>query len=54
MNLKTFVFTDGHKTGLSAMLAQGETRETARPVAFASRSTNKLVVLSPLFHLVQA
>ena len=31
---------DGHKTGLSAILAQGETRDSAKPVAIASRATN--------------
>ena len=41
MNQNTFVFTDGHKSGLGAILAQGETRDKARPVAFASRCTNK-------------
>ena len=39
MSKPTFIFADGHKTGLGAMLAQGETRRSAKPVAFASRST---------------
>ena len=30
-----------HKTGLGAILAQGDSKETARPVAFTSRCTNK-------------
>ena len=39
-NLPTFVFVDAHETGLSAILAQGESPENARPVALASRSTS--------------
>ena len=39
MNLPIYIFTDAHKTGLGAILAQGESLETARPVAVASRST---------------
>ena len=35
----TYVFTDAHITGLGAMLAQGDTKENAKPVAFASRRT---------------
>ena len=38
---QTYVITDAHKTGLGATLAQGESLETARPVAFASRTTSK-------------
>ena len=34
---KTFVFTDAHITGLGA--TQGDTIKDAKPVAFASRST---------------
>ena len=37
-NLQTFIFVDGHRTGLGAMLAQGRTIEEARPVAVASRT----------------
>ena len=37
----TCIFTDAHKTGIGAILAQGESMEDARPVAFSSRSTNK-------------
>lgn len=37
---KTFIFTDAHVTGLGAILAQGENKESAVPVAFASRTTN--------------
>ena len=40
MSKRTFVFLDAHITGLGAMLAQGDTRQTAKPVAFASRTTN--------------
>ena len=40
MGKPTFVFTDAHITGLGAMLAQGESRTTAKPVAFASRTTS--------------
>ena len=34
-----FISTDAHKSGLAATLLQGETRESAKPVAFASRTT---------------
>ncbi len=40
MGKQTFIFTDAHKTGLGAMLAQGDSVENARPVAIASRATN--------------
>lgn len=40
MSKPTFVFTDAHITGLGAMLAQGEDIHTAKPVAFASRTTS--------------
>ena len=40
-SLPTFVFVDGHKTGLGAILAQGESLEKARPVALASRTTSQ-------------
>ncbi len=40
MGKPTFVFTDAHITGLGAMLAQRESRTTAKPVAFASRATS--------------
>ena len=39
INLPIYVFTDAHKTGLGAILAQGDSLENARPVAVASRST---------------
>ena len=39
-NLPTFIFVDGHRTGLGAMLGQGRTIEEARPVAVASRTTS--------------
>ena len=35
----TYLFTDAHKTGLGAILAQGDSIETALPVAVASRTT---------------
>ena len=38
---KTFVITDGHKTGLGAILAQGEALGSIRPVAVASRTTSE-------------
>lgn len=41
MAKQTFIVTDAHNTGLGAMLAQGETIENARPIAIASRTTNK-------------
>ena len=36
-----FIFTDAHISGIGAMLGQGESVSTAKPVAFASRTTNK-------------
>ena len=39
-SLNTFIFVDGHQTGLGAMLAQGNTVEDAKPVAVASRATS--------------
>ena len=41
MEKTTFIFTDAHITGVGAMLAQGEDRKSAKPVAFASRTTSK-------------
>ena len=38
--MPTFIFVDGHKTGLGAILAQGKTLEEAKPVALASRTTS--------------
>ena len=37
---KTFVMVDGHKAGLSAILTQGETIDSAKPLAIASHATN--------------
>ena len=39
MEKPTFVFTDAHKTGLGAMLAERETKSTAKPVELASRTS---------------
>ena len=41
MSKKKIVFIDAHRTGLGATLAQGENVRNAKPVAFASRTTNK-------------
>ena len=41
LNKQTIIFVDGHKTGLCAILAQGDSIETAKPVDIKSRSTNK-------------
>lgn len=38
---QTFIFVNGHKTGLSAILAQGDNIESAKPIDIKSRSTNK-------------
>ena len=35
----TFIFVDAHATELGAILAQGDSRKSAKPVAFASRAT---------------
>ena len=37
--LPIFISTDAHKTGLAATLLQGDSKETSKPVAFASRTT---------------
>ena len=36
-----FIFTDAHKSGIGAILAQGDSIETALPVAVASRTTTE-------------
>ena len=41
MSKQSFIFTDARNTGLGAMLAQGPTLESARPIAIASRTTTK-------------
>ena len=41
MSKPIYVFTDAHITGLGAMLGQGDDVKSAKPVAFASRTTNK-------------
>ena len=38
-NLPVFISTDAHITGLAATLLQGTTKDTSKPVAFASRRT---------------
>jgi len=40
MGKQTFLFTDAHITGLGAILAQGENFNSAKPIAFASRTTS--------------
>ena len=39
MNKPIYIFVDAHITGLGAILAQGDSIDTAKPVAFASRTT---------------
>ena len=41
INKQTFIFTDAHKTGFSAILAQGDSANNSKPVAIVSRSTSK-------------
>ena len=41
-DLQTYIFVDAHRTGLSAILAQGDEMDTAKPVAFASRATTQI------------
>ena len=41
MDLPTFIFTDAHKTGLGAILAQGTDSQSAKLVVIASRSITK-------------
>ena len=38
-SLKTYLFTDAHITGISAILAQGTDSTSTNPIAFASRAT---------------
>ena len=38
----TYIQVDAHRSGLSAILLQGETREDAKPVACASRATTPI------------
>jgi hypothetical protein len=40
MAKQTYLLVDAHQTGLGAMIAQGPSINTARPVAIASRTTN--------------
>ena len=40
MGRQTYLLVDAHQTGLGAMIAQGHSIQTARPVAIASRTTN--------------
>ena len=41
LNKATFLFVDAHKTGLGAILSQGTSINDAKPVAIASRTTEK-------------
>ena len=40
LNKNTFLLVDAHRSGLGAILVQGNTMNDARPVAVASRTTN--------------
>ena len=42
MSLPTYIFTDGHITGVDAILYQDENFKNLKPVAIASRCTNKI------------
>ena len=53
-NLQTFIFVDGHRKGLGAMLAQGRTIEEARPVAVASGTTSPAEQHCPQLDLAAA
>ena len=41
MSKPIYIFSDAHVTGLGAMLGQGDDNGSIKPVAFASRTTNK-------------
>ena len=43
----TFIFVDAHRTGISAILAQGDSVESATPVAYASRATTAVEARYP-------
>ena len=52
--LDTFLFVDGYKIGLGAMLAQGKSIADAKPVAVASRSTSLAEMAYPQLDLEAA
>ena len=37
----TYIWVDAHRTGLSAILMQGDDKDFAKPIAFASRTTTQ-------------
>ena len=41
LSCNTYLFVDGHQSGLGAILSQGESIDSAVPVEFASRATSK-------------
>ena len=43
----TFIFVDAHRSGISAILAQGDSVESATPVAYASRATTAVEIRYP-------
>ena len=51
MSKPTYIITDAHITGLGAILAQGDDLSTAKPVAFASRTTNSAETRYPQLDL---
>lgn len=54
VNEPIFIFTDGHKTGLGAILCQGKNQESVRPLAVACRATSKAEANYPQLHLAMA
>ena len=37
----TYIWVDAHRTGISAILMQGDDKDSAKPIAFASRTTTQ-------------
>ena len=49
--LPTFISVDAHRSGLSAILQQGNSQEDAKPVLLASRATTSVEARYPQLDL---
>ena len=54
MGKLTIVFTDSHVSGLGAMLCEGDSIDTVKPVVFVSRTTNSAESIYPQLDLEAA